>query len=203
MKTIAGVFPSIEQAELALRELERRGIPNEDLHLIAGNDKNRHEEFLKKAKQASTSTGAAAASAASFGGGVGIIASLVALAIPGVGPIIAGEAMATVLTGLGIGAAAGGLIGAFKNMGISHEEAPLYEEAVRRGAVIAIAKVNDPMAADAVATMNLHGGSDVRKEADTWRESGWSGPSTDPHPFVSDDSIKAHEMPEKTKSSGS
>jgi hypothetical protein len=201
MKTVTGVFLSVDAAERAIRDLERQGISNDNIDLIAGNDQNRHDEYLKKSKEASTSTGAAAASAASIGGGFGIIATLAALSIPGVGPIIAGGAMATILAGMGVGAAAGGLLGAFKNMGISHEEAPLYEEAVRRGAVIAIAKVDESMEQDAVAAMRQHGARDIQDVADTWKASGWNGPSSDPHPYTSDSSVRTGEMPERVKTS--
>jgi len=194
MKTVTGVFPSILEAELAIRDLEYRGIPSDSINLIAGNDKNRHDEYLKKSKEASTSAGAAAASGASFGGGVGIVTTLVALAIPGVGPIIAGGAMTTVLAGMGFGAVAGGLLGTFKNMGIPHEDAPLYEEAVRRGAVIAIAHVDDAQASDATSVMEWRGAHNIRREADTWQANGWPA---DPHPFVSDDSITWHKIPDR------
>jgi hypothetical protein len=163
---------------------------------VAGNESDRHKDYLDKAKEASESTTAAAASGASFGGGMGIVASLVALAIPGVGPFVAAGAMATVLTGLGIGAVSGGLISAFRHMGISHEEAPLYEEAVRRGAIMLIAKVDDTFEPQVADLMRRGGARDLREEADTWRESGWKGPHTDPHPYVSDDTIRGHEMPE-------
>jgi uncharacterized membrane protein len=203
MKTVAGIFSSISQAERALHELQRQGISSDSLHVIAGNENNRHDEYLKKSKKASTSTAAAAASSASFGGGVGILAALAALAIPGVGPIIAGGGMATVLTGFGIGAASGGLIGAFKNMGISHEDAPLYEEAVRRGAVIALAEVDDDKMSDAINAMNTHGANDIQREAQFWRDAGWSGPPPIEHPHPADDSFVAHEPPEKMKTTGS
>jgi hypothetical protein len=191
MKTIVGVFSSINQAERALSDLMATGVPSDGTHLIAGNDKHRHDDYIDKSKKGAQSTGAAAASGASFGGGLGIVASLITLAIPGVGPIIYGGAMLTVLTGLAVGAAGGGLLGTFKNMGMSHEEAPLYEEAVRRGAVLAVAQVDDDRAHDAIEIMSSHGGSDIRGEADTWRESDWSGPSADPHPFVAHDSLKS------------
>ncbi len=182
-----------------MRELEGIGIPEDALSIVAGNESDRHKEYLEKAKNASESTASAAASGASFGGGMGIVVSLVALAIPGVGPFIAGGAMATVLAGLGIGAASGGLISAFHHMGISHEEAPLYEEAVRRGAIMMIAKVDDAVEPQVADLMRRGGARDLREEADTWRESGWKGPHTDPHPYVSDDTIRAHEMPEVVK----
>ena len=80
-----------------------------------------------------------------------------AFAIPGVGPIVALGPMLTVLGAMGVGAAAGGLIGALHNMGISHEEAPLYEEAVRRGAVMVAALVDDRLEEEAVAALKRHG----------------------------------------------
>src|SRR5438309_79270 len=110
MKTIAAVFPGIAEAGHVARHLENLGIAPDDINIVAGNDASRHDDFVKQSKREHETTAASAASSASFGGGVGIVASLIALAIPGVGPIIAGGAMATVLTGLGIGAAAGGLV---------------------------------------------------------------------------------------------
>jgi hypothetical protein len=196
MRTVVGVFGSLAQAEETARDLENLGIPNANISIVAGNDANRHQEYLEKAKRASTSAGAAAVSGASTGGGFGLIAGLIVLAIPGVGPIIAGGALATLLTGLGIGAASGGLIAAFREMGISHEEAPVYEEAVRRGAVMLAAQVNDSMERDAVGIMERHGARHLRDEIDTWKDAGWRGPRADPHPYVFDDTIRSHEIPE-------
>jgi len=176
------------EAERVARDLEEMGIDKDEISVIAGNEAGTHNEYLKKP----ASTGAAAASAASFGGGVGIVASLIALAIPGVGPIIAGGAMAPVITGLGVGAAAGGLVGAFTNMGVSHEEAPLYQEAVRRGGVVVAVHVNDPMEQDAIRVMDEHGARDLKAEADAWRASGWTGGYSNPHPYPSDSGIPGH-----------
>lgn len=165
MRTVAGVLASLPEAERAARDLEHIGVPTQDIHVLAGNDQKNHDQYLKAAKEKSTSAGAAAASGASFGGGVGIVAGLIALAIPGVGTFVAGTAIATVLTGLGIGAASGALLGAFKNMGISHEEAPLYEEAVRRGAVVFMAHVNEDAEQEAMAILNRHGAQDLREQS--------------------------------------
>ncbi len=196
MKTVTGVFSSLAQLDRAVRELERMGISSEAISIIAGNEENRHREYLEKSKHASRSAGAAAASGASFGGGVGIVASLVALAIPGVGPIIAGGGIATVLTGLGIGAAGGGLISAFHNMAISHEQAPLYEEAVRRGALLLVVQVDDSREIEVADLMVANGARNLEDVADTWRAQGWSGPKSDPHPYVSDSSVRSREPPE-------
>lgn len=196
MKTITGVFPSISDLERAVRKLEGIGIPNEAISVIAGNEANRHREYLEKAKRASRTAGAAAASGASIGGGAGIVVGLIALTIPGVGPVVAGGAIANALTGLGIGAVSGGLISAFRNMAISHEQAPLYEEAVRRGQLLLSAQVDDSMEREAVQLMIANGARDLQDLADTWRIEGWQGPKSDPHPFVSDSTMRSHEPPE-------
>lgn len=186
MKTIAAVFPSLSEAGEACFDLKRIGVPQEEISLIAGNEASLHDEYLEKSRKASASTVAVAASDASLGGGVGILAMLIAFAIPGVGPIVALGPMLTVLGAMGIGAAAGGLIGAFHNMGISHEEAPLYEEAVRRGVAMVAARIDERLEEEAVAALKRHGARDLRDEADTWGHAGWSGPTHDPHPYVSD-----------------
>jgi uncharacterized membrane protein len=195
MRTIVGVFTSLADAERTERDLKNLGIPHENISIVAGNDANRHEEYLGRAKVASIGTGAAAAAGASFGGGVGLIAGLVVLVIPGVGPILAGGALVTLLTGLGIGAAGGGLIAAFVDMGIPHEEAPIYEEAVRRGAVMLAVNVDSARENDALGVMVDHGARNLRDEIDTWKAAGWSGPSVDPHPSVGVSTIRSHEIP--------
>ena len=93
----------------------------------------------------------------------------------------------------------GGLLGTFKNMGISHEEAPLYEEAVRRGAVLAIGIVEDERAQEAVETMDARGGRDIRSEVDTWAETDWSGPKSRPSSLQFDDTSIAHAMTERSE----
>ncbi len=186
IKTVAGVFSSLVDADRAARNLEGLGIPSDNVSLIAGNDGNRHDEYLKKARRASTTTARAAASAASIGGGVGILATLAALAVPGVGPLVAGGAMLTVLGGLAVGAVGGGLVGAFVSMGFSREEAPLYEEAVRRGAVILAAQIYAEQEQEAIRIMTGHGSRSIREMV--------SG--SDPHPYPWDDTVRATEPSE-------
>lgn len=192
MKTVVGVFSAMADARRAARELEEIGIPNGAISLIAGNQTDKHRQYLDESKRESKTAGAAAASGASFGGGVGILASLVVLAIPGVGPILGGGAIVTILTGLGIGAAGGGLIAAFHDMAIPHDEAPLYEEAVRRGELLLVAQIDDPMEPRVADIMTTSGARNIQDMADTWREEGWSGPKSDPHPYVLDSTVSTH-----------
>jgi hypothetical protein len=197
MKTVAAVFSTMIDVERAVRELERVGVPDEAISIIAGDEEGRHKEYLEASHLASRSAGVAAASGASFGGGVGIIASLVALAVPGVGAIVAGGALATVIAGFGVGAAGGGVISALHSMAIPHEKAPLYDEAVRRGALMVVVETTDPMEKEVVNLMAENGGRDLEDAVDTWNANGWSGPKSDPHPYVSDSRVTWHDPPKE------
>jgi len=59
-----------------------------------------------------------------------------ALAIPGVGPLIAAGPIMGALAGLGVGGAVGGLIGALVGMGIPEYEAKRYEGRIKEGGVL-------------------------------------------------------------------
>lgn len=185
MKTVAAVFPALAEAEHVAGHLRNLGIPSQAIHVAAGNERSRHDEYIRRAQAEETKTASAAAAGASIGASAGFVAGLAMLVIPGVGPIIAGGVIATVLTGVGIGAAGGGLIGAFLNMGISHDEAHLYEEAVRRGKVFVAVQVSEEMEPEAILVMAEHGGRDINDEADAWRASGWK------HPYPNDSTVTA------------
>jgi hypothetical protein len=194
MRTIAAVFANMHEAIQALHDLERIGVPTGNISILAGNDDGRHDHYLEKAKRATMSNTSAAIGGARLGGGLGLVVTLLTLAVPGVGPMLTWGAMASVLAGGGIGAASFGLISALHNMGIHHEEAPLYEEAVRRGAVMLMASVDDTVDGEAVEIMRRHNGRDIRDEADTWKAAGWTRP--DPHPFPVDDEIVGVSAPD-------
>ena len=97
------------------------------------------------------------ATGAALGGATGLLAALASLAIPGVGPIIAGGVLGTTLAGAGIGAAAGGLIGALTSLGLSEEDARYYEEGIRSGGTLVTVHDN-ARTADAVRVLEQFGG---------------------------------------------
>ena len=76
-----------------------------------------------------------------LGGLTGLLVGIGALAIPGIGPVVAGGALATAfglgggtaVAGAGIGAAAGGIVGALVGLGFDKDEAEYYDRGVREG----------------------------------------------------------------------
>jgi hypothetical protein len=67
---------------------------------------------------------------------LGLLAGIGALAIPGVGPLIAAGPIMGALAGLGVGGAVGGIVGALVGMGIPEFEAKRYEGAVKEGGTL-------------------------------------------------------------------
>ena len=70
------------------------------------------------------------------GGTLGLLAGIGALAIPGVGPLIAAGPIMGALAGLGVGGAVGGMVGALVGMGIPEYEAKRYEGRVKDGGIL-------------------------------------------------------------------
>src|SRR5205085_7687837 len=68
-----------------------------------------------------------------LGGLGGWLVGIGALAIPGVGPLLAAGALGAALTGAAIGAGVGAIAGALVGMGIPEDEAKYYEGEVRVG----------------------------------------------------------------------
>ena len=71
---------------------------------------------------------------------MGVLAGIAALAVPGVGWIIGGGALATAIAGMigttVAGAIAGGVTGYLKDQGVPHEVAAHYGTAVENGGAI-------------------------------------------------------------------
>lgn len=102
-----------------------------------------------------------------IGLGVGILASLAALTVPGIGLVLGGGALAAALgaTALtaGAGAIAGGATGYLKDQGVPHEAAERYHGTVQGGG--AVLSVNIPSGdvdqATAEAVLSKYGAADV------------------------------------------
>ena len=74
-----------------------------------------------------------ATSGAVVGGALGWLAGIGALAIPGVGPLIAAGPIIAALTGVGVGGAVGGITGGLIGLGIPEYEAKRYEGRIKAG----------------------------------------------------------------------
>jgi hypothetical protein len=169
-KTITRLFDNYSDAEAAVADLERLGVPHSDISLIA----NERARGSKAAEDA----GAGATGGAVVGGVGGLLAGLGILAIPGLGPVVAAGWLAATAVGAGVGAvvggAAGGLIGALQKEGVSEDDAHVYSEGVRRGGTLVSAKVSDDLVPEADAVLERHRAVDAAARGQAYRRAGWS-----------------------------
>jgi len=139
-RVYGGLYSDVASAERGVHRFRDAGYAGDRIGIVSRD---------AAAKDVAEETGAKAAGGAATGavaGGVlggltGLLVGIGALAIPGIGPVVAGGVLAsafglgggTALAGAGIGAAAGGLIGALTGLGFSQDEAKYYDDGVRGG----------------------------------------------------------------------
>lgn len=141
--TVAGLFYDGPEAERAIYALRDAGFQDAQIG-VAMRDRSQQDDLTEgtgtKAVQAGT---AGAVGGGILGGVIGLLAGLGAVAIPGVGPVIAGGVLGTTLAGAGIGAAAGGLAGALIGMGIPEDDARHFEHGFTQGGILLTVDAGD------------------------------------------------------------
>ncbi|HYE63264.1 MAG TPA: hypothetical protein VD997_14810 [Phycisphaerales bacterium] len=127
---------SESQAVTIVSQLKSAGFADNDISVLfpdkTGTRDFAHEQHTKAPEGAVTG----ATTGGVLGGVVGLLAGIGALAIPGVGPLIAAGPIMATLSGIGVGAATGGLVGALVGMGIPELEAKRYEGKVKGGNIL-------------------------------------------------------------------
>lgn len=174
MKTIVGTYDNIQTAHSVANDLISAGYSRNDISLVANDAESEYAPYLDvNSVDTADDVAQGAGLGAALGGLGGLLVGLGALAIPGVGPVIAAGPLLAALTGAGVGAVTGGIVGALVDLGIPDEEAHIYSEGLRRGHILVIAQVPDASANAATRIMERPGLVDIQRQADTWRADGW------------------------------
>ena len=134
--TVVGLFRDQPSAERAIQRLTAAGFTEKQIGVAVRDREQQNAITEETGTQAAEGAKTGAVSGGVVGGVVGLLAGVGALAIPGIGPIIAGGALASTLAGAGIGAAAGGLLGALVGMGIPEEDARHFEQGFQQGGIL-------------------------------------------------------------------
>ena len=133
---VFGIYRDRIAVEEAVSALRNHGFRNTDISILLpeniGNKDLAHEKSTK-APEGATAGGLAGGIA---GGVLGWLAGIGALAIPGLGPLIAAGPIVAALAGVGAVGAVGGLLGALAGMGVPEYEAKRYEGRVKQGGVL-------------------------------------------------------------------
>jgi len=171
---VAGLFYHRVNAEQAIHDLKAAGFAGNAIG-VAIHDPDAQGAFVEE-----TSTQAAeGATTGALGGGLlgglaGFLVGIGALALPGIGPIVAGGALAaafgiaggTAVVGAGLGAAAGGFMGALIGMGIPETEARHFETGFRSGGTLIVINAGERVQ-EAIAILENNGADTGSGKLDT------------------------------------
>ncbi|WP_068081510.1 hypothetical protein [Novosphingobium rosa] len=182
---VTRLFDNFSDAQHAVLELERVGVPHGDISLVSHQKGGGHAVADVREPHDHTAGDAAARDAgvgAALGGvigaGGGALAGLGLLAIPGLGPVIAAGWLASAAVGAAVGGAvvagAGGIVGALTHSGVSREEADVYAESVRRGGTLVSAKVDDDLVLTAQTALDNTPYVDIAQRRTYYQGQGWT-----------------------------
>jgi hypothetical protein len=133
---VFGIYKTRVQAEQSVDRLLAAGFSNDDISVLLPDNQGSKDFAHEKNTKAPEGTTTGVTTGGAIGGTLGLLAGIGALAIPGVGPLIAAGPIMGALAGLGVGGAVGGLIGALVGMGIPEYEAKRYEGHIKEGGVL-------------------------------------------------------------------
>ncbi|MGH7826292.1 MAG: hypothetical protein ACREQ7_14100 [Candidatus Binatia bacterium] len=174
MLTVAGIFTSKEEAELAREQLQSVGFAEKDLILLAPGASQKDVDAVPTEDAEQPGMGKAIGSV--VGGAVGLAggAAISNLILPGVGPVIAIGLGAGAL-GVGGAVAGGATGGALENLltrGLPKDEIFLYEDALRQCRTVLIAAAEDQQQVDRGHHIMEQNGAE---SLDAAREKWWIG----------------------------
>lgn len=133
---VFGIYATSTTAESAVDHLLAKGFTNAAISVLLPDDESTRAFAHEKNTKAPEGTTAGVATGGAVGGTLGLLAGIGALAIPGVGPLIAAGPIMGALAGLGVGGTVGGVVGALVGMGIPEYEAKRFEGSVKDGGTL-------------------------------------------------------------------
>lgn len=182
-QTFTRLYDDHDDATHVVQALETAGVPHADISLVSNDADSRYGAASTSSsgatsgdpeQGAATGAGTGASMGTVLGGGAGLLAGLGALAIPGVGPIVAAGWLVATLTGAGVGAAAGGLFGSLTGAGVSEADAHMHAEGVRRGGTLVTVRADQARAADIEAVLDGRTPVNLTTRRAEYQTEGWT-----------------------------
>lgn len=157
MSTVIGVFGSEAYAERAVRALKDQGFGGNEISIVSKGGREDDEDGELSMGGGGNDITSGAVSGGALGGIAGLLAGVGALAIPGLGPIVAAGPIAAALSG----AVAGGLAGGLVDWGIPESRGRYYADQVKAGQVLALVKTGSDRVEKAAGVLRGQGAHDV------------------------------------------
>jgi hypothetical protein len=135
-KSVFGIYQTRSEVESAATALEDAGFSTSDVSVLLPENLGSKDLATERNTKAPEGAAVGAGSGAAIGGALGWLAGVGALAIPGIGPVIAAGPLVAALAGIGVGGALGGFTGALIGVGIPEYEARRYEGRLQKGGIL-------------------------------------------------------------------
>jgi hypothetical protein len=160
-----GVYPDRVSFESALEALRAANFRNSDISaIIPDRDRTTKDLAHEINSKAPEGIAAGAGTGAAIGGVMGWLIGIGAIAIPGVGPLLAAGPIVAALAGAGAAGATGGLVGGLIGAGIPEVEAKRYAGRIREGGYLISVHCDDrDWAKRAEEILEATGGREVVK----------------------------------------
>ena len=139
---VVGYYDTESEAISAIEELKTQGYTSDEISIISKHTDESNHIVNETGTHVADGVATGAATGGLLGGLGGVLAGLGALAIPGIGPIIAAGPIVAGITGAAAGVGVGGLAGALIGIGIPEEEAQLYNEHFNEGKILVLVDSN-------------------------------------------------------------
>ena len=135
--SVFGIFTSRQGVETAISSLKDANFRSSDISILAPENLGDVRDIgTVKSTKAPEGAATGGGSGAVIGGVLGWLVGIGALAIPGIGPLVAAGPIMAALAGIGVGAAVGGLTGALVGFGVPEFEAKRYENRLQKGGIL-------------------------------------------------------------------
>lgn len=159
---VFGFGSSISQASRIVDDLRAAGFAREHISVLFPRDAYAQALVYEEASKAPEGMAAGASAGGLFGGALGWLSGIGALAIPGIGPFIAAGPILAALSGAAVGATVGGITGGVVGLGIPEVEATEMERKIRAGEILVAVHVDtDEDRERATDILNGAGAADV------------------------------------------
>ena len=163
MATVIGVFTNRDQCEKAIRTMRARGFQDNEISVVARGQQGQPGGRGDQEAGADVSEGVTWGGA--LGGIAGLLAGVGALAMPGIGPIVAAGPLAATLGGALTGGVAGGLL----DLGIPENRGRFYEEELKKGRMLAVVQTDTSRIDEAAQLLRDNGATNVESHVGSQR----------------------------------
>jgi hypothetical protein len=143
-QSVFGIYLTRSDVESAVSALRDAQFSSSNISVLLPETIDSKELVTDKSTKAPEGAAVGAGSGAAVGGALGWLVGAGALAIPGVGPVVAAGPIVAALAGVGVGGALGGFAGALVGVGIPEHEAKGYQGRMLEGGILVAVHCETP-----------------------------------------------------------